>query len=396
MEQLTVFFLCMSEYGHVMPIRHLIREFSMRGYRVIVYASETFGNIIEDSGGEFIACDIYEIREKYQRSNLGESFSDQLYFAENINERMGKDIEKYKPAFAVVDEGSIWGKLIVEKYRIPFVISSPTIPLNLVTLSDYCIDIYKSIEPAINEIQQHLDMMSEKSFPKKTFLSLLLLNEQTDCIFYQTKTFLPCQNTFNLEHIFFAGACGREKTTDLEKPFLLKCLQNKKSRPFVFVTMGTISSLSSSFWITCIKAFKGKNIDVVMVVWKYVNEEIFSQMPDNIAIVREADQRQYLKYADVCVCHGGLNTVSDCLWEGVPMALYPMFADQYANARITAEEKAGILMENHRPDTIWKTVNELLNNDIYRLNAQLIHEKMMFSGSTSDAADWILKRKGYI
>ena len=221
--------------------------------------------------------------------------------------------------------------------------------------------------------------------------SLLTLDNETDCVTYFAKSFLPHPETYPMEHIFFAGNKG-EMTESEENDKLLPGIPEKKTRPFVFVTMGTTGSYNPFFWMNCIRAFAGKDVDVVMVIWKYIDKELFTDLPDNVKLIIEGDQREYLKHADLMVCHGGLNTITDGVWAGVPMVFYPLVADQFNNCRIAEDLHVGIALDNYKAKSISDAVDKVLSDESYRKGAAAIGDEMRKSGTTEELCDWILKR----
>lgn len=394
----TVFFFCFSKWGHVMPMRPLMQELVRRGFRVRVFSNEEFRGVVSETGAELVATDRFEAGTKPQ---MPEGFPqietpDSLLAVAVRGERsLAAEIEQYEPVLTVVDSLCYWGKLIVRKYDLPAVVSSPTIPINLFTLGDYLREYFRMMEPGIDYIQTCLDRLSaERGFPKQTFLSLLLLEQNTDCIFYQTREFLPCPETFGPNQIFFAGACGRSRNQDRESFARPAGVPEKKKRPLIFVTMGTISSSGQDFWRQCVQAFTGRNVDVILALWRYLKQESIGPLPDNITVLREADLEAYLPHADVMLCHGGLNTISAALWEGVPVVICPGFSDQFANARLTEALGAGLRLQDSRAETIWDAVCRVLTEASYRTQARQLGRSMRQSGTEADAVDWMLQRQG--
>lgn len=60
--------------------------------------------------------------------------------------------------------------------------------------------------------------------------------------------------------------------------------------------------------------------------------EEFQPAPANVLIVNTAPQLEILKRASIMISHGGLNSIKESIFFGVPMILFPIIRDQPASA----------------------------------------------------------------
>lgn len=79
-----------------------------------------------------------------------------------------------------------------------------------------------------------------------------------------------------------------------------------------------------------------------MAVGYTLKEEFFST--DNITIINWADQASSLKRARSAVVHGGLATIKECIYFGIPPIIIPLGKDQMDNALRVVNKKVGSLM----------------------------------------------------
>lgn len=68
----------------------------------------------------------------------------------------------------------------------------------------------------------------------------------------------------------------------------------------------------------------------------------FHSVPPNAVLVHEAPQLAVLKKAYLAITHGGLNSVKECIFLGVPMIVFPVTREQSANAARVAFHKIGV------------------------------------------------------
>src|SRR6185503_18859644 len=55
-------------------------------------------------------------------------------------------------------------------------------------------------------------------------------------------------------------------------------------------------------------------------------------LPPNVVVVPRTPQHTLLEKASVFVTHGGLSSVKEAIWFGVPMLVFPLGYDQHGNA----------------------------------------------------------------
>jgi UDP:flavonoid glycosyltransferase YjiC (YdhE family) len=93
------------------------------------------------------------------------------------------------------------------------------------------------------------------------------------------------------------------------------------------------------------------------------------------------------------VTHGGVNTVNECLVEGVPMVLAPIRDDQPIVAGRVAAVGAGIQVRFGRvqPPEMAMALRDVLEDPAYRLAARHIGACFALAGGASAAADHLEK-----
>jgi len=69
----------------------------------------------------------------------------------------------------------------------------------------------------------------------------------------------------------------------------------------------------------------------VMAIGRYLDPEAL-RCPPNVLVMPEVPQLEVLERASLMVTHGGLSSVKECIFQGVPMVLLPIFYDQPGNA----------------------------------------------------------------
>jgi UDP:flavonoid glycosyltransferase YjiC (YdhE family) len=77
---------------------------------------------------------------------------------------------------------------------------------------------------------------------------------------------------------------------------------------------------------------KREDIQAIVQVGTCAEVDAFGSLPDRIRVVKRAPQLEILARADIFVTHGGLSSVREAIYFGVPMLVFPCWNDQPGNA----------------------------------------------------------------
>lgn len=104
-------------------------------------------------------------------------------------------------------------------------------------------------------------------------------------------------------------------------------------------------------------------------------------IPDNLTVEEWIPQIDILEVASAAIVHGGLGTVKECIYYGVPMIVFPQQWDQPYNAKCVAHHKLGIIGDldsiscKELADDIRKVLNdEVIGEEIGRMK-RIFREK---------------------
>jgi MGT family glycosyltransferase len=107
---------------------------------------------------------------------------------------------------------------------------------------------------------------------------------------------------------------------------------------------------------------------------RHFRPEQLGPIPRNVQVVEFAPQIQVLLQTRVAITHGGLNTVKECLFLGVPMVVVPFMHDQPGNAARVAYHGAGTVVRprSSTPGSIGRAVDRLVARGCFKQRAQLL------------------------
>lgn len=388
----TIFVFVNPAWGHINPLLPVIEGLVSHGFRIRVYCGSGAVSAVVKAGAECIPCDRFFIKGlRYGFESFG--YPGALEGVLDIDPFIAREISRYQPVCALVDTETIWGILLAEKYHLYTICFSATMLRTLYVAGDYWGDYFKSLEPWEEKLQRQLDALVMHGFPPKTLMSLLCADESKDYIAAVSEIFQPYSDMCPAERVYFIGQphmrplhpIQSAKESEKETDFVHR-------RPLLYVTQGTLANVSPQFFKSCITAFKDLDVDVIMAVWKYVNISELGPIPEHIKVYEKVDQDAVLKRADAAIFHGGMNTVTDCLLQGVPMAIYPTIFDQSANAKRVTELGAGTSIDTDTPAAIKKAALEILYSPDYQARSEALAREIRKSSGPEGAVKWIIRR----
>jgi len=111
---------------------------------------------------------------------------------------------------------------------------------------------------------------------------------------------------------------------------------------------------------------------VVISIQAITERNLFRDIPDNVYFLKAVPQLEILKRADVFITHGGLNSIKESIYAGVPMLVYPLqaYTDTMGNSSRVVYHELGLRgdLVKDQEDDIGKKIETLINDDRYREN----------------------------
>jgi zeaxanthin glucosyltransferase len=192
--------------------------------------------------------------------------------------------------------------------------------------------------------------------------------------------------TEHQHYIGFLPDFNRVEVSDIEY-FKIDSLIRKKiletNASLVYCSFGSVKSEDTkavhNFLQKLINVVRNKNY-VVIISSNSIHhkKEEFLNLPDNVYILKAAPQLEILSKADAFITHGGLNSIKESIYSGVPMLVYPLHdtTDTMGNSSRVIYHQLGL-----RGDLISDTEHEVeeklqnvLTNDLYRKNIYALRE----------------------
>jgi MGT family glycosyltransferase len=160
----------------------------------------------------------------------------------------------------------------------------------------------------------------------------------------------------------------------------------------VYVSLGTLFNTDATFYRNCFEAFHGQDFQVIMSVGARVSIESLRSAPANFIVQTHVPQLDVLRRATVFITHGGMNSVSESLYYGVPVLVIPQMSEQEIVGRRVEELGAGLYVakEDVTAERLRESVQRLLAEPRFGRQAAVVRESLQTAGGVARAADAIL------
>ena len=355
-------FFCIPAHGHTNPMLPVAAELVRRGDEVRFYSFRMFEEKIRATGAAFVACDEFlpELTEREEsglkRVSTTEMTIQDIRVTLNMDEFLSGEFAAFRPDVVYTDSVCFWGKLNAWKHGVPMVVSTSTFAFNQLS-SRYMKQSPREIADMVlglPRISRELKKLKPYGYPMKGVFSLIQSDNATDSVVYTSKAFQPYAAGFSDRYLFagpsvFSGAPPRKE----------------KTRPLVYVSMGTVINDRPEFYRSCIEALQGMDADGIIACGDALDPSSLGPLPDNVKVFPRVDQLDVLSRADVFISHCGMNSVSESLYMATPLVLYPQTNEQRAVARRVEELGAGAPLRDDSAEGIKKALREVLDSADY-------------------------------
>jgi MGT family glycosyltransferase len=176
------------------------------------------------------------------------------------------------------------------------------------------------------------------------------------------------------------------RTTD--DPWTLPEELVERNGALVYLSLGSLGSADVELMQRLIDSLATTSHRVIVSMGPQ-HEQL--RLADNMAGDEFLPQTSILPEVDLVITHGGNNTVTECLYFGVPMIVLPLFWDQYDNAQRIDDTRHGVRLATyeHRPEELTEAIERLLADRALDDRLAAASRRLQTSPGTTRAADLI-------
>jgi MGT family glycosyltransferase len=387
-------FLSLPLHGHTNPSLPLVRQLVERGDEIVYCSTTAFAASIEQAGARYRP---YRAAFLAEMQRLPERM-DQLSWLilRTTAEVLDQELDAFRaerPDYVITDSVAPWGQWVGQILRVPVVTSVSTFAFNRRVMA---FGMAHGVRPKsarifLSKLRHTVRALGIIRQLRRRYgvagpgLMGSMIGHSDLNIVYTSHYFQPCAETFDDRYHFVGPSIAPRTGPD---PFPWEQLRHPL---IVYISLGTLFNADAAFYRRCIDAFRSEDVQVVMSIGTNVSVESLGPLPPNLIVQPYVPQLDVLERASAFVTHGGMNSVSESLYYGVPVVVIPQMSEQEIVGRRVEQLGAGICLTDAGAtiERLRESVQRLLADEGFRRQAKLVRESFQTAGGVARAADAI-------
>lgn len=387
-------FLSLPLHGHTNPSLPVVRELVARGDQVAYYSAGAFAARIEQTGAAYRAYPNAFLADLRQLPERTEELS---WLLMRTTAELLAELETFRAEradYIVTDSIAPWGQWIGEALRVPVVTSVSTFAINRHVLA-FAVKHGarpRSASLVFAKLRHIVKAIALGRRLRRTYgvkgpgITGMVFGRSDLNVVYTSRDFQPCADTFD-DRFQFVGAslaAAPEPAPALPWP-------ETSTDPLVYISLGTLFNADAAFFRACFDAFRNESMRVIMSIGTNVPVADLGPLPPNFVVESHVPQLDVLSRASVFITHGGMNSVSESLYHGVPVVVVPQMSEQAIVGARAEELGAGMCLAKDQatPEHLRVSVGRLLGDGRFRRQAAVLGQSLRTAGGPSRAADVI-------
>ncbi|MEH7118127.1 macrolide family glycosyltransferase [Neobacillus vireti] len=392
-----VLFINTGSEGHINPTIAVVEELISRGEEVMYFTIEEFRERIEKTGATVQTINAQKFIKAFVsggRNYLLERINGLLHTADIVIPSVLEQIQGEQFDYIIHDSMFGCGHILAQILKIPSINSCTSFVESKASFDRGLEDFFKKVpteivNPIYDQYQVLTGRVKEKYGVEIHSPYEVFCNPAPFTIVYTTREFQPCGDEFDQTYKFVGPSISSRLSQ--ESPYLHDI--NGKSP--IYISLGTVFNQAINFYKLCIKAFGNTDFSVVMSIGKVVQISDLGEIPKNFFVKNYVPQQEVLKDSKLFITHGGMNSVHEGLYYGVPLIVIPQSADQPVIAGQVANIGAGVQldMQSLTANQLRKAADRVLSEPSFHLAAAKMKESFQKSGGYQQAVDEIFEFK---
>ncbi len=325
-------------HGRVNPTLPVVSELVRRGHHVSYHSSPQFRDEIEATGA---TVHLYPggdqplpdppipltLLEGLARTTLA------------VLPTVLTDLRGIRPDLVVHDSACAWGAIAARELQVPAAASFTTFAFNRQVPSPTggSWELLAAATSHRRSLQGYLrsrwELHRRFSTGRLPLLDLGNIRQPLNLV-YTPREFQPAVDDFDASYRFVGASVGARSA---DPTFPTEQLRD----PVLYASLGTVFQADPQLLRSFATAL-AKLGGTVVISTGQTSPAALGSLPANVVVRRFVPQPEVLARAALMITHGGMNSVNEAMYAGVPMLVVPQGADQPMVARRVVELGAGL------------------------------------------------------
>ncbi|RAY14116.1 oleandomycin glycosyltransferase [Actinomadura craniellae] len=385
----TIAFLNIAMRGHVNPTLPVVAELVRRGHSVTYHTSPAFAKEIEATGATV---------HRYPESDrplpdppTPVTLLDALArTALDVLPAVLSELRRVRPDLIVHGSTCPWGAVAARELGVPAASSFTTFAFNrhtpspthasreLLTAAATSPRNVRSYTRSRWELYRRYDT---RGLPLHDWANI----RQPLNLVYTSSAFQPGAGTFDASYRFVGPSIGA-RPPDPSFP------ADHLRAPVLYASLGTL--IDSGRLLRDFAVGLAPLGGTVIISTGHTDPAALGPLPANVLARRFLPQLEVLERAALFVTHGGMNSVNEAMYAGVPMLVVPHAADQPLVARRVAELGVGLSIrpQDAAAEAVHALARRLLDEPRFKAAAATLQVAQREAGGYLRAADELERR----
>ena len=382
-----IIFFALPAHAHSHQTLALTKELVDRGEDVTYYTSAAFESTVRRTGARFRR---YRSKLLERASPAAGGIFRRVEAARDVLREELTTVRNDRPECIIRDAIALWGVYFSRLLDIPAVASISTVGINSEVMHyaqdssvgpKSVLDLLMRAEWLSKAAESAREIVDHYGIDNLPPLHPIGVREKLNIV-YTSRLFQPLVESFDDSYRFVGPVVpGIRPESDFPWDWIT-------SRTLVYVSQGTVFNQDRKLFRDCIEVLRAVDCQVVISTGTGLPADTFGDLPANVLVRPFVPQAELIGRSAACITNGGLHTISDCLYHGVPVVAIPFTEEHAIQSRRVEELGAGIRLS--RPEATGETLRDalyqILTDPRYRRSCQRIGDSFRQCGGVKQAA----------
>lgn len=394
-EVMNIAYIGVPAHGHTNPGLVVLSELQERGHQINMFNDERFRTKAEGAKIDLIAYPPLFPENEELKKSFSKLINATLLIstiAQNLTDFVLESLEQLKPDLVIYDSMAMWGYIAARKLKISnicfnttFVMDGSEKTMGLRALTSLLFDGFRNASIILPWIKRMKDIYGNDCSGGITEFAKLN-------IVFTSREFHPPNKKLDSSFSLVGPAIKQSLRSGMESIKEID-LTSYSEKPLIYVSLGTIINDNDSFYKNILDIAGKIDAWFIISTGSEVNSFDSAAIPGNCHLFSYVPQLRVLEKANLFITHGGLNSIQESLYYGVPMIIFPGQIEQILNARQTQKQGVGIAHISKRSQSskkqITRNIIKVLSNSGFKDRAEKIGNTLKNAGGYKSAADII-------